>query len=86
MFILQNPVHHVHVFPMYSFILVTVAMDVIWISMLVIAEVVSMEVAAMVSNVVGVVAMVTTCMGAILAIFLGAIRLATVLIISVLHL
>ena len=86
MFILQNRVQHVHVFAMYSFILVTAAMDVVWISMLVIAVTVSMVVAAMVSTVMGVVAMVTTCMGAILAIFLGAIRFTTVFIISVLHL
>ena len=86
MFILQNPVQHVHVFAMYSFILVTAAMEVVWISMLVIAVMVYMVVTAMVNTVVGVVAMVTTCMGAILAIFFGAIRFTTMFIISVLHL
>ena len=62
------------------------AMDVTWMPMFVIAVMVSVMVTAMISTVVTVVAMVTTGMCAILAMFFGAILLATSLIAAALHL
>ena len=86
MFILQSNIERMIVFIVHSNKSIMAAMDVTWMPMFVIAVMVSMTVTAMISTVVTVVAMVTIGMCAILAMFFGAILLATSLIVSALHL
>ena len=67
-------------------LVVAAAMNVGWMSVMVITVMVSVMVAAFVSTVVGTVTMVPACMSTIVAVFLGAVRLATTFVIPIFHL